>query len=79
LEGPLTGRILPPVTDAEELALIDAALTTLLQGGQGVTILGRAVTRADYAALTKRRDALQVRIRRAARGGIPLQRAVSRE
>ncbi len=64
------------VTDAEELALINTALTSLLEGGQAVSVLGRSWSIADYDKLTKRRDELTARIARTTRGGIKLQRAV---
>lgn len=67
------------VTDEEELELTNAALRTLLQGGQSVTLLGRTFVRAQYRQLVERRDELERRIKAKARGGIRLQRMIGRD
>lgn len=64
------------MTDSEELALVDQALEALYKGGQSVSILGRAVTRADLKELQARRDELTRRVTRT-RTGIRHQRMVS--
>ncbi len=67
------------MTDEEELQLCNAALRTLYEGGQSVSVLGRSFTRADYSDLIKRRDELDRRIKAKARGGIRMQRMVGRD
>lgn len=67
-----------PMTDSEELALVNQALEALYKGGQSVSVLGRAVTRADLTELQARRDELTRRVNRS-RTGIRHQRMVSND
>jgi hypothetical protein len=67
------------VTDSEELALVSAALQQLYANGQSVTVLGRNYTRANLKDLQDRKDVLDARVKKSARGGIiRTQRAVGR-
>lgn len=47
------------MTYTEELALVDAAIASLLGSGQQVSYQGRTLTMADYETLNKRRDVLK--------------------
>lgn len=66
------------MTDAEELTLVNTAITEILEGGQSLSVLGRSYQRAELPTLLKRRDELTARIARSTRGGIKTQRMVGR-
>lgn len=53
------------MTAAEELTLIDAAMTAILTGGvASYSINGRSVTRLDYRFLVERKKELEIAIAR---------------
>lgn len=53
------------MTPAQELALINAAITAILEGkAQSYAINGRSVTRLDLASLWKRKSDLEIAISR---------------
>lgn len=56
-------------TTLEQLEEVQAAISAVMSG-QAYSISGRALTRADLAALTAREDALLARYNREQRGGI---------
>jgi hypothetical protein len=57
------------MTDAEELALYEAAATVILAGGQDVQLGDQRVRYGDLATIQARIDVLRARVARAARGG----------
>jgi hypothetical protein len=67
------------MTKAEELALVDTAITRILQGAQSFTVLGRLYQRADLDSLYARKTELERDIARASRGGIRLRRMVAND
>lgn len=67
------------MTKAEELALVDTAITQILQGAQSFAVLGRQYQRADLNALYARKTELERDIARASRGGIRLRRMVAND
>lgn len=50
------------MTPAEELALVDAAITKVLEGAQSFTKRGRSINLPDLDKLTRRRDQLQQQV-----------------
>lgn len=67
------------MTKAEELALVDTAITRIYEGAQSWSVLGRQYTRADLATLIARKAELERDIARATRGGIRLRRMVAND
>ncbi len=67
------------MTKAEELVLVDNAITQILQGAQSFAVLGRQYQRADLDSLYARKAELERDIARASRGGIRLRRMVAND
>lgn len=63
------------MTDAEELTQVEAAIASILAGGQEISMRENSVRKGSLETLYKRKDYLVSRLDRATRGGIRVRGA----